>query len=206
MPMRGSRRLVESCTPFKIKDVVAAGLHDGSGALCLEKGPAGLDFSVVIEGHGTYLDLTLYTGWGDERQRIELSKTPAHFGGSRYWLHCPRCSARGAVLYLVKSFACRKCHELRYTAQFESPRERMRRRLLKIRELIGSDLVIENPLNPPPKGMSVRKWERLLDEYEEVLEAYRRELRQTRAWRNDAPSTRRSPANQAVHPEGRMGP
>lgn len=204
MVIRGSRRLVETCTSLKIKDVVAAGLHDGSSVLCLKKGPAGLDFSVIIEGHGTHLGLTVYTGWGDVRQRIELSKTPVHFGGTRYWFHCPRCGARGAVLYFVKEFACRVCHNIRYTSQFESPRERMRRRLLKIRDLIGPDFVIGHPLDPPPKGMSVRKWEELLDEYEEVLEAYKSELRQPRAWRNGAPSTRRLPADEVTHSYDRI--
>ena len=187
MPMRGSRRLVESCTQLRIKDIVAAGLHDSSGVLCLEKGPAGFDFSAIIDGFGSHLDLTLFAGWGDVHQRIALSETPLHFGGSRYWLHCPRCGARGAVLYLVKEFACRACHDLRYTSQFESPRERMRRRLLKIRKLIGVDMIIGHPLNPPPKGMSVPQWHRLVEEYGELLEVYKAELRHPRAWRKGGP-------------------
>ena len=55
---------------------------------------------------------------------------------------------------------------LRYTSQYESPRERMLRQLLKIRKVIGADMIVFGPLAPPPKRMSRKQWQRLCDEHE----------------------------------------
>ena len=97
-------------------------------------------------------------------------------------------AGRLRILYLKRQFACRTCSNLRYASQYESPRARMRRRLLKIRKLIGPDLVIGHPLNPPPKGMSVGRWRGLVDEYAALRELYWRECEKPRAWRTGAPT------------------
>ncbi len=41
-------------------------------------------------------------------QRIKSSRTSCHFGGFRYWLHCPGCNNRVLVLYdRDHQFKCR---------------------------------------------------------------------------------------------------
>lgn len=187
MPSRGSYPLVEESLQLRMKDIASAGLLTGKGPVIVGKTPGGLDFPAIVEGKGDHLDVTLHSGWGTAHQIVPLTETPVHFGGTRPWFLCPRCGRRCGVLYGQKEFACRSCLNLRYTSQFESPRERMRRRLLMIRKLIGVDMVIGHPLNPPPKGMSIHQWNGLVEEYGELLEAYKAELRHSRAWRNGAP-------------------
>ncbi len=54
---------------------------------------------------------------GDKDFGIPLRATPQHFGGRRWWLHCPLCSRRFAKLYLPPgepNFGCRTCHALTY--------------------------------------------------------------------------------------------
>ncbi len=187
MRSRGSHLVVEDSLQLRIKDVVDAGLHEGKGPITVGTTPGGFDVPVIVVGLGDHLELTLYAGWGNIRQRVHLVETPVHFGGMRRWFLCPRCSRRCGVLYCVKEFACRKCHDLRYLSQHESPRERMFRQLRKIRKVIGTGMDIYGPLAPPPKGMSKRRWLLMGDEYEELREKLFRELERPGAWRNDAP-------------------
>jgi hypothetical protein len=187
MPSRGSYQLVDDSLQLRIKDVVDAGLHEGRGPVTVGTTPGGLDFPVFVEGAGDHLDLTLYAGWGDVRQRIQLTETPVHFGGTRRWFLCPRCGRRCGVLYCVKEFACRTCHNLRFKSQYESPRERMLRQLLKIRKVIGTGMDIYGPLAPPPRGMSKRRWLKMCQDFLELREKYWRECERPCDWRNAAP-------------------
>ncbi len=43
------------------------------------------------------------------------------------------------------------------------------------------------PFNPPPKGMSVKHWRKLIDAFVELREKYWRETEKFKQWRNDAP-------------------
>jgi len=187
MPPRGSYPLVEECLQLRMKDVVAAGLLSGKGPVIVGKTPGGLDFPAVIEGKGDHLELTLYSGRGTARQVVQLTQTPVHFGGTRPWFLCPRCGRRCGVLHALQEFACRTCQNLRYTSQYESPRERMLRQLIKIRKVIGAGLDIYGPLAPPPMGMSKRRWRKMCAEHGALREALFREHERPRAWRNDAP-------------------
>ena len=63
----------------------------------------------------------------------------------------------------------------------------MRRKLLKIRKVIGVGMELDAPFNPPPVGMSVPHWKRLIEEYVELREKYNRETEKSRKWRDDAP-------------------
>lgn len=56
--------------------------------------------------------------------KIQLTTTPCHFGGKRYWFICPwyrngvYCGRRVGVLYKDGDyFACRHCYELTYHAR-----------------------------------------------------------------------------------------
>lgn len=48
---------------------------------------------------------------------IRFTTTPCHFGGRRYWMHCPECQKRVGKLYLAGKyiFACRTCWRLTYS-------------------------------------------------------------------------------------------
>lgn len=75
-----------------------------------------------------HLDYTKYLA--EEKKefhyRTEISTTPCHFGGVRYWFHCPlskdgkTCHRRVAILYQGEDyFACRKCNNLCYQSNLE---------------------------------------------------------------------------------------
>jgi len=70
------------------------------------------------------------TGWFGSRTHltIVITTTPCHFGGERYWFHCPIfsygrvCHRRVGKLYLpprAEHFGCRRCHNLTYRKQKE---------------------------------------------------------------------------------------
>ncbi len=52
------------------------------------------------------------------KETIIFQKTRTRFDGSRWWFTCPLCERRMGKLYLTPKgnyFACRRCHELRYS-------------------------------------------------------------------------------------------
>lgn len=52
------------------------------------------------------------------QQSIRISSTPCNYGGRRWWLHCPHCDRRCAVLYFAsRGWACRSCNQLHYRSQ-----------------------------------------------------------------------------------------
>lgn len=50
-------------------------------------------------------------------QAVRLESLPLHFGGLRWWFHCPQCERRCAKLHLREFFACRVCQGLAYQSQ-----------------------------------------------------------------------------------------
>lgn len=90
-------------------------------------------------------------------QRIVLDRTRCHFGGSRSWFVCPRCSARVAVLYLRGGrFACRRCQRVSYASQSEDHCARTWRKQARLEARLGKHW-------RRPKGMHRATHERLLD-------------------------------------------
>ncbi len=50
-------------------------------------------------------------------QELQITSTPCHFGGQRYWFQCPVCGNRVGVMYkhaFNPVVACRKCLNLDY--------------------------------------------------------------------------------------------
>jgi hypothetical protein len=102
-------------------------------------------------------------------QTIRISKTSCNFGGYRKWFHCPRCSRRIEVLYLVnRSFYCRHCHTAPYSSQQEGKLDRLCRKARKIRKrLYEKDdyknlfSALSEPLFLKPKGLHRKTFERL---------------------------------------------
>lgn len=90
------------------------------------------------------------------RQHVPLDRTPCHYGGTRPWFHCPRCSRRVAVLFLrANGFACRHCQRAAYASQSDDALGRTWRRQAKLEARRDADW-------GRPKGMHRRTRERLL--------------------------------------------
>lgn len=103
---------------------------------------------------------------------VELVGTGQHFGGRRIWFRCPRarCGRRCSVLYRplqcnARAFACRKCHELRYTSQRIAAPYRLERRADRILDPLTAD----GELPRKPKGMHHATYQRRLREAEKFL-------------------------------------
>ncbi|MCA0044669.1 hypothetical protein [Celeribacter litoreus] len=191
MPPRSKRPLADKMLQLSIRQVVEAGLLSDKGIVSIAKTPQGLDFPAIVDGHGDYLIITVHGGWGNTCEAVAITETPCHFGGTRHWFFCPSCARRCGVLYIGReTIACRTCHDLAYASQYEAPRERMLRQLKKIRKAIGADMDIYGPFNPPPKGMSKKRWLEMIEEFKALRQAYWHECERPCRWRNDAPKTR----------------
>jgi hypothetical protein len=106
--------------------------------------------------------------WKPVHERVALTRTACHYGGSRPWFLCPGCGSQRAVLYSVGGrFRCRTCHELAYSSTRETPADRKIRRGAAIQQKLGgrgSGGVW--PSSPKPKGMHWRTCARLLAEFQ----------------------------------------
>ena len=187
MPSNPGKFFTDQMMKLTIKQVVDENLLNGSGSVSIDDRPTIGYFPAHISGNGRELEVTVCGGWGNTRQRVGLTTSPCNYGGVRYWFVCPGCLRRCGVLYVHEQIACRKCHKLAYESQYEPVRDRMLRKLLKIRKLIGCDMDIFSPFNPPPKGMSVPRWKNLIREYEELREKYVQEAERVHKWRKGAP-------------------
>ena len=92
---------------------------------------------------------------------IKLSKTAVYLGGTRPWLHCPRCGRRCAVLYSDGEgpFACRQCRRLAYPSQNLSDAWRLLRQAQKIQRKLGWNGLEGGR----PKGMRKSTYRRLVE-------------------------------------------
>jgi hypothetical protein len=108
------------------------------------------------------------TEWKSIEQRVPITWTACHFGGRRPWFTCAVCSGgqycgrRVAVLYGAgELFACRRCYDLAYTSQQESPWYRSISRARKIRMKLGGGESLAEPFPEKPRGMHWRTYHRL---------------------------------------------
>jgi len=126
--------------------------------------PSGNIGITVAEGY-LRLRYTCTPSGGDPFQvdeRVQLTRTPCHYGGSRAWFRCPRCHTRRAVLYGIASdgcFGCRGCMRLAYASEAESRIDRINRRLQKLEAKLGAS-------GERPKWMRWRTYERICKQYE----------------------------------------
>ena len=91
-----------------------------------------------------------------------LSAMPCRFGGQRWWLVCPECTARRAHLYRGgETWVCRECGGWRYATQTERPpRPRSPRSFgAKLRWLSRID---DRYLIPKDEASDRRNWRRRL--------------------------------------------
>jgi hypothetical protein len=90
-----------------------------------------IGFTVAINGNAEdnirlqYTQTNRSTGEKESMDyKIQLTTTPCHYGGVRYWFICPLtkndkyCGRRVGVIYSTgKYFGCRHCGEIAYAAQ-----------------------------------------------------------------------------------------
>lgn len=120
-------------------------------------------------------------------ERIRLTETPCHFGGSRSWLVCPNCGRRVGKVYLptnlysggqrVQSWLCRHCYKLSYE-------QRRARGGLELSEVLGqradrlldrSGITIDKRgYYRRPRGMRRKTFERLVAEHRDIEARLRR--------------------------------
>lgn len=106
--------------------------------------------------------------WQSMRYPIEVAWTAMHFGGARPWFLCPAqgCGRRVALLYCDGVFACRRCHQLVYESQRETPIDRASRRANALRTKLGWKLGILHGEGGKPKGMHWRTFVQLRENHD----------------------------------------
>jgi hypothetical protein len=89
--------------------------------------------------------------------RVDLRRTPQHFGGSRVDFLCPNCGRAAAKLYQCDGYlACRRCHGLRYLTQSVGRIERLGVGIRRLESQLG-------PEGARPLGMRWKRYLRLLE-------------------------------------------
>jgi len=135
--------------------------------------------SSAMEHHGRiepYVSRPTPTRWPNSagqghpiEQPVYFSWTRPQFGGRRPWFLCPRCISRVALLYLRgESWACRRCHDLRYQSELEPKGRRGLMMVRKIQVRLGGDRSgFEFP--DKPRGMHRRTYERWREKHEAAV-------------------------------------
>lgn len=103
----------------------------------------------------------------DYVQRVPLSYTQPHFGGRRWWMHCPVSGTRVCKLYCPNGgdiFASRKAWRIGYRSQRVTERDAMFERLYRVQRKLGCPEGWEAGIRRP-KGMWHKTFERLEEEY-----------------------------------------
>jgi hypothetical protein len=125
-------------------------------------------FSIYLraEAERLYLRYTARVGNGEREdiaETIPIIHRHCRFGGSRAYFICPGpgdgadCGRRVIKLHPSRRyFLCRHCNQLSYASQYEQPWERALRRANKLKQRLGIDVGINEPLPDKPKGMWAR--------------------------------------------------
>lgn len=103
----------------------------------------------------------------DHEQHVRLSYTIPHFGGRRWWLHCPKTGRRVGKLHVPAGgdvFASRAAWRLGYSSQRKGANDQPFERLFKLQRKLGCAQGWEAGLYRP-KGMWHRTFERHFERY-----------------------------------------
>jgi hypothetical protein len=161
-------KLVEHAVTLNIDQLIKAGaLRLGgrtSGQLSWASAPgqsSSVNFEADLVNPDCYLrlDILVLDGRACQiQQRIALSPTRPHFGGTRWWFICPVTGERVGRLHLppgASQFASRRAHGLTYACQTEDFYARAARRSRKLMARLGADA---GPSWPPPLKPKRMRW------------------------------------------------
>ena len=76
-----------------------------------------------------------------------------HLGGKRAFFLCPNCGKRACLLYAIRDWGCRHCHDLTYACQGERAEARAARQANKIRRRLDWHPGPLAPVGGKPMGM-----------------------------------------------------
>jgi hypothetical protein len=181
-PARGGRATCESCLSIDVREWHRQGrLRSGQFSWSWTRGgeSAG-SITVHVESAAvllSYRSCSLGSSeWKSVQQRVSISTTACHLGGQRPWFVCSAygnghyCGRRAAILYCAGDlFACRRCYDLSYASQQQTPLHRGLEQARKIRMRLGGGADLLEPFPPKPKGMQRRTFERLRARAEAAL-------------------------------------
>jgi hypothetical protein len=108
--------------------------------------------------------------------RVQLTSTPCHYGGRRWWWICPLSGKRVAKLHLPPGgtmFAAREEYRLGHRSQRITALDRSHERQRRIYRKLGADYdSFEQGTPPRPKGMHYNTYERLTAELYDAMEVH----------------------------------
>ena len=106
---------VEDCLALDANRLARGGVFT-AGRRSSVKWASGANIGLAYTGPTLEL---LYSLDGEpNNQMVRITKAPCHFGGARYYMHCPGCGKRRYKLHLSNSgFYCRECYRLPYYSQ-----------------------------------------------------------------------------------------
>lgn len=159
---------VEECQSLDLKSFKKLGLLDHpykAGVYqWLEEGEVSSSIEYWLNLDAERLELRYRCEEQFYHYSIRLASMALNFGGKRYWMHCPYCQRKNRVLYLGGGmFLCRKCQDLAYSSQQESPMFRHFSQAQKINKRLGGDGYFDYGYVPRPKGMHQKTYQRLHD-------------------------------------------
>ena len=121
------------------------------------------------QGNAKYIEVSYSYRSKPYQYSIQLTKTACNYGHYRHWWLCPKCSQRVSVLYCAGLYVCRHCIGANYGSQLQQPVDRIYTKLNALRERLGWQVGVIHGIGERPKGMHHSTYERLLVEYEQLI-------------------------------------
>ena len=179
------RNTIDQCPRIYIGDIPKEKLlHQGIVSVINWSNGGQSEGGVSIYGGDEFITLKYTVTKNDHEpdhieQRINITHTACHLGGSRPWFSCPDCECRAGVLINTgQLFSCRKCCELPYKSQMESDTDRAARRIRKVQKRLGNPdwYNVLDVRFPKPLGMHWRTYDRIVARAGDPLDKLRSEI------------------------------
>ena len=159
-----SRAVVEDCLPLDIRRLNRESWRFGLQMLTYTSGA-----SISFVGTREALKLSYRAAGEPVDEAIAVVTSAMHFGGSREFFLCPRCGRRFAILYCAaRYFRCRRCNDMAYRTQNETPHGRALLLAGKLWKLAGCEWGGDGE---KPKWMQWRTFNRLMERADEAYGA-----------------------------------
>ena len=159
-----SRPVVEGCLPLDIRRLNREGWRFGFRMLSFTSGA-----NISFVGTREALKLSYRASGGPVDEAISVVRAAMHFGGSREFLLCPGCQKRFAILFCTaRYFRCRRCNDMAYRTQNETPHGRALLMAGKLWKRAGCEWGGEGE---KPPYMQWKTFNRLMDRADEAYAA-----------------------------------